>query len=403
MRVEESEPTREAPREAPREQPPHTPTVEPDPIEQYLYMGKCFKMSREDCPQKDRCKLVVGTTATALFCCDIDSAYLKETFGQNSHVPPAGIDGFHRWIYRQDYCMTELDVSQAMFRRLASMAFTDGSIDKIIGQFPKYSAVACLNISNNNLTSAKLQPSKQRPFAYLFNLTVLDASANNLTEFPLSLVHSNRKISVDLSGNNYLPCKHFQKAMETNNVSLVTFLNYNDTNCALDLSFNWFKDVAVDCSYRNLTEMPTNLPPNTVQLNVSYNNITSLQPVSDDPTYDHLRRLILDHNDIPNILELEGTKFLLCQGMGSVVDLVESQVCHTPRDWTDYIYYIIGLEVLILVLLVSKVSYDYWVFKTAGYLPWPANKMPRLPCDWLFQIATWISYQKGWVALHQMR
>lgn len=68
------------------------------------------------------------------------------------------------------------------------------------GQFPKYSAVACLNISNNNLTSAKLQPSKQRPFAYLFNLTVLDASANNLTEFPLSLVHSNRKISVDLSG-----------------------------------------------------------------------------------------------------------------------------------------------------------------------------------------------------------
>lgn len=33
--------------------------------------------------------------------------------------------------------------------------------------------------------------------------------------------------------------------------------------------------------------------------------------------------------------------------------------------------------------LIAKVSYDYWVFKTAGYLPWPANKMPRLPCDWL--------------------
>lgn len=69
-----------------------------------------------------------------------------------------------------------------------------------LGKFPKYSAIACLNISNNNLTTNKLQPSIQRPFAYLFNLSVLDASANNLTEFPLSLVHSNRKISVDLSG-----------------------------------------------------------------------------------------------------------------------------------------------------------------------------------------------------------
>lgn len=33
--------------------------------------------------------------------------------------------------------------------------------------------------------------------------------------------------------------------------------------------------------------------------------------------------------------------------------------------------------------LVAKVTYDYWIFKSAGYLPWPANKMPRLPCDWL--------------------
>ena len=72
------------------------------------------------------------------------------------------------------------------------------------GQFPKHSSIACLNISNNNLSSATLQPSIQRPFAYLFTLTVLDASANNLTEFPLSLVQSNRKISVDLSGEEFI-------------------------------------------------------------------------------------------------------------------------------------------------------------------------------------------------------
>ncbi|XP_069359609.1 protein halfway isoform X1 [Maniola hyperantus] len=473
------------------------PMPEPPRVETRL--GQCFHLSRKDCPTDGKCKRL---EPDSVFCCDVDSFRLKEalaiTMTQNTthlHVLNATIP--------------ELDVSQSIFRRLTSMALTDGNIGKITAmeflsemkrnngsQFPKYSSIACLNISNNNLSSATLQPPIQRPFAYLFNLTLLDASTNNLTEFPLSLVQSNRKISVDLSGNNYLPCKTFLKVMETNNSSLVTFLNYDKTFCALGIRFNWFKDVLivpidhlrvqkelniscrdikpassnctcvpdrlelvdgvnnvvavlVDCSQRHLKEMPTNLPPNTARLNVSYNNITSLQPVSDQ-SYEHVRQLIVDHNDIANIVDLEGTKFidnfmvfsiahnklktihtyilsdrfetvgpslfisdnyihcdcntekvlkpwllehfknipdykgLKCEdNMGAVVDLRESQVCHTPRDWTDYIYYIIGLEVLILVLLISKVSYDYWVFKTAGYLPWPANKMPRLPCDWL--------------------
>lgn len=48
-------------------------------------------------------------------------------------------------------------------------------------------------------------------------------------------------------GNNYLPCKHFQKAMESNNSSQqITFRNYNNTYCALDLQFaTWFKDVQI--------------------------------------------------------------------------------------------------------------------------------------------------------------
>ncbi|XP_047504175.1 protein halfway [Pieris napi] len=451
-----------------------------------LKMGKCFHMSREHCPTDQRCKRV---DPVSVFCCDVDSFRLREalaiTMTQNTtnlHVLNATIK--------------ELDVSQSTFRRLTSMALTDGNIGKIVGQFPKYSSIACLNISNNNLSSITPQPPGQRPFAYLFTLSILDASANNLTEFPLSLVQSNRKIHVDLSGNNYLPCKHFQKAMEANNGSLLQFLNHENTYCALDLRFNWFQNVqivqidhlqvqkdlnkscqdikpaninctcttmlelvlhreatyvvAVDCSQRGLTQLPTGLPNNTVNLNVSYNNITSLQAIADDASYDHLRWLIADHNDIGSIVELEGSKFidnfrlfsithnklrsihpyvlsnrletagatmliaenhihcdcntekvvkpwllehntalldykdLWCDNnMGPVVELKEFQVCHTPRDWTDYIYYIIGLEALVLALLISKVSYDYWVFKTAGYLPWPANKMPRLPCDWL--------------------
>ncbi|KAJ0176384.1 hypothetical protein K1T71_007563 [Dendrolimus kikuchii] len=482
MRYDESE------QMAPREQTPAS-TARPEPIDLHLKEGKCFHMPPSMCPQKGVCT-TLGPNNMSVFCCNMDSAYLKE-------ILPTIILQNKTYLHVINASIDELDVSHSMFRRLASMAFTDGNIGKIVGQFPKYSTIACLNISNNNLTSAKLQPSKERPFAYLFNLTVLAASANNLTEFPLSLVHSNRQIYVDLSGNNRMPCKHFLKAIEMNNNSnthLVNFLNYNHTYCALDLSFNWFNEVqivqigylkvqeeldgscrkikpaninctcaaerlelvkdevirlvAVDCSRRNLTQMPTDLPPHTVKLNVSYNNITSLAAMGEE-SYDGLRQLIADYNDIPNILELEGSKFidnfmvfsltnnklktihtyvltnsfdnvnkfsisgnmihcdcntekvlkpwllenfknipdykfLQCQdNMGAVVDLVESKVCHTPRDWTDYIYYIIGLEVLVLALLISKVSYDYWVFKTAGYLPWPANKMPRLPCDWL--------------------
>lgn len=473
-----------------REQASTASTPRPEPPKVQLQHGKCFHMSKDDCPSGDvLCKHI---DQVSLFCCNVNSTTLPTLIALTASNKP-NIENLH--VLNAD--LEELDVSISAFRRLSSMAFTDGNIGKIVGQFPKHSSIACLNISNNNLTSANMQPI-QRPFAYLSNLTILDASHNNLTDFPFSLVQSNRKISVDFSRNNYLPCKHFQRAMESNNSSSVTFLNYNSTNCALDLRFNWFKDiqivpidhlrlqkeinascndikpsdinctcvlerlelvgdevtnlVAVDCSGRHLKEMPTDLPPNTVKLNVSYNNITSLQAVGDDPSYEHLRQLIVDFNDIPNIIELEGTKFidnfmlfsimnnklktihtyvlsnkfdttgpyttfsiagnhiqcdcntekilkpwllenfknipdyknLECKdGMGSVVDLIEYQVCHSPRDWTDYIYYIIGLEVLILVLLISKVSYDYWIFKTAGYLPWPANKMPRLPCDWL--------------------
>ncbi|XP_065201151.1 protein halfway [Planococcus citri] len=68
-----------------------------------------------------------------------------------------------------------------------------------------------------------------------------------------------------------------------------------------------------------------------------------------------------------------------------VIDLNPKNLCAKPHTFKDYIRYIIGLEVLMFVLLIGKVSYDYYVFKTAGYLPWPASKMPKLPCDWCFE------------------
>ncbi|XP_068159686.1 protein halfway [Drosophila tropicalis] len=82
--------------------------------------------------------------------------------------------------------------------------------------------------------------------------------------------------------------------------------------------------------------------------------------------------------DIPDYMEIR------CRNLPqSVIELQETKLCQSPPDWTDYIYYLIAAEVILLLALITKVSYDYWVFKTAGYLPWPASKMPKLPCDWL--------------------
>lgn len=71
--------------------------------------------------------------------------------------------------------------------------------------------------------------------------------------------------------------------------------------------------------------------------------------------------------------------------IAQVIDLEQKSVCITEADWTHYMYYVIAAELSVLLLLIGKVSYDYWVFKTAGYLPWPASKMPKLPCDWVFE------------------
>ncbi|XP_032581769.1 protein halfway [Drosophila sechellia] len=83
-------------------------------------------------------------------------------------------------------------------------------------------------------------------------------------------------------------------------------------------------------------------------------------------------------SDIPDYMEIR------CRNIPQrVIELQEAKLCQSPPDWTDYIYYLIAAEVLLLLALITKVSYDYWVFKTSGYLPWPASKMPKLPCDWL--------------------
>lgn len=66
---------------------------------------------------------------------------------------------------------------------------------------------------------------------------------------------------------------------------------------------------------------------------------------------------------------------ILCNNMKEkIIELKESQLCKSGIDnWASYINYVIFVEIVLLVGLITKVSYDYYVFKRTGILPYPAN------------------------------
>nr|CAD7398426.1 unnamed protein product [Timema cristinae] len=132
----------------------------------------------------------------------------------------------------------------------------------------------------------------------------------------------------------------------------------------------------------NLKTLPTYILSNTFDRNVNSKMYLGLNKLHCDCNTAQIIKMWLFTNK-KYVLDVED---VLCDNFKErVIDLDKNLVCMTQRVWTDYIYYIIAGQVALLLLLVSKVSYDYWVFKTTGYLPWPASKMPKMPCDWLFE------------------
>lgn len=419
----------------------------------------------------------------ALFCCN--STDINKAIGCASSGP----DGSSwKYIHMRNLTVREfaLNVSNRYIKTLLSLSITDGSIQKVTSSFARHSSPVCLNISNNNISEIE-----QRAFRDLVKLTMLDLSHNNLTTIPSIPVSQGSNIvkKLDVRGNVGMLCKPLQEALKDK----ITFVQKEETSCLTNTTFNWFDSTVniplekleltmrleeecpkpchcklerlnfdlnntekktittqVNCSGQGLTDFPETLPPETVTLDVSNNNITNLKALI-GKSYHSLINLYADDNQITSLSDLEGTDFIsrfatfrirrnklktiqtyqftlnldlgsimylegnpftcdcnaaknlknwllskkaqvndhesiYCEGnthMTKVEQIQESKLCQSQHDWTDYIYYVIAIEIILLVSLICKVSYDYWVFKTAGYLPWPANKMPKLPCDCL--------------------
>jgi len=462
----------------------------------------CVNHPASSCPLVDeeticKCQRVEGDSTVV--CCNIDTDYkYKESLACVSQI--SGKSSPVTALHLLNCTIEKLDATEMSrhFQHLIGISVTQGRIARISGQFP--ASVTCLNLSSNHLMEIDPPVLTNVP-----QLGYLDLSNNNLTHLP-NITFRNPKARhhffIDVSGNGGLKCKDLINELRSqrNSSTQIKFVNENDTYCSTSLNYQWFNSinivpfhqietlekmedncprgpefrcfctvdrnvemryhfyymVLVDCSGQGLIELPKELPPNTYYLNISNNNITSLDYLASNPSYSHVLHLIADNNRIESITELEGTKFidhffylslrnnriklipkymlsnaldrnsanrvvrlgnnnlpcdcstaqflkvwllhyskhipdyreLYCENLNymRVIDLEQSKVCVYPQDWTDYIYYIIALEIILFILLFVKVFYDYWVFKTTGYLPWPASKMPRLPCDWFFEL-----------------
>ncbi|XP_035724179.1 protein singed wings 2-like isoform X2 [Vespa mandarinia] len=67
---------------------------------------------------------------------------------------------------------------------------------------------------------------------------------------------------------------------------------------------------SVNCSYRNLNELPEFLPANTTTLHLNGNKIKDLTPLVKNPVYKQVLDLYLDDNLVESIVQLDGSYWL---------------------------------------------------------------------------------------------
>lgn len=154
-----------------------TPIVE-KPIEPPQPNTTCFYAEPELCHQfneSDPCKECRPhpVYTTALVCCNVTD--LEKSI---SCVENLNNEDKTAWthIHVRNATLDELDISKNLWKLLDSLAITDGKVDRIVKEFPKFSQPKCLNMSNNGMRQIPT-----RALRDLNRLQVLDLSHNNLS------------------------------------------------------------------------------------------------------------------------------------------------------------------------------------------------------------------------------
>ncbi|KAL1512987.1 hypothetical protein ABEB36_002479 [Hypothenemus hampei] len=301
----------------------------------------CFHQPVEACPPHApnmcKCRLLPNCQKAAV-CCNVTNFTLKEGLACANITAGNGVESLH--IRNASFDSFNLSLSQSVWRMVRYLTITDGNISRIDGEFAKHSRVSCLNLSSNHINTIE-----DRALGTLYNLSILDLSYNNLTEVPSVRKES---VTLDISNNSNLICSKLKDTLVSR--PEIIFNNENNTFCITSRDFVWFQtaetlpfsqvkavhelqkncyhnctcetyrlnlsqgklptfEVAMNCSGKEFLSLPIPLPDNTIMLDVSNNNITSIKELS-DPSYQNLRHFIADNNKISSIQPLEGTKFI---------------------------------------------------------------------------------------------
>ncbi|KAF4529060.1 hypothetical protein B566_EDAN006081 [Ephemera danica] len=364
----------------------------------------CHDDAQLTCPQARRgtfCHCMFNVSMQSARCCHVDLRRLDDEIASctTDKRRPTNLRKLFLSNCTADNDELNLKILGDWFPNLETIALNDGGYSAVKDPdshfHETFRHLKCLNLSNNVILKTD---SISKIIDAVPSLSVVDMSDNNLTYVPQfkSRTHT---LWLDITGNKQLKCDAISEAIQKN----ATFLKNNETTCKPQSSFGWFNSTdhmtiyqlearekvkadcpefclcttrkiygadaskpfyaaAVECVGQQLQEMPQKLPQMTYYLNVSNNNKWLIES----------KRYIPDHDEI------------FCKDLNQkpVMLLDVNDVC-LAEDTLQHqlIYYLIGTEIALLLLLVGKVSYDYWVFKNAGYLPWPASKMPKLPCD----------------------
>ncbi|XP_040568947.1 protein singed wings 2 isoform X2 [Lepeophtheirus salmonis] len=275
-----------------------------------------------------------------------------------------------------------------------------------------------------------------------------------LSSFKRSLIQDDPTCSKPKS--NAWHQNHARSGSHSSNVTLHYFLEFNETlrkrcpqNCiCLTININRPLLVKVSCVGLNLTKLPDVLPPNTSDLDVSYNKLKSIGELRTNRDYHNLSKLRAVKNKITSLSDLRGSPFMRnrpttinfqnnsithfdvdlmgpllsemrnknfhgsvdflffgnpldcnCKNLTKLqqflykyklyfrdADLLACGVDQSPIliqiDYTqfcetsiDYMWIVIVGELILLILVLSRLTYDVINYRRSGELPWLAKHM----------------------------
>lgn len=85
------------------------------------------------------------------------------------------------------------------------------------------------------------------------------------------------------------------------------------------------------------------------------------------------RATIKDANDIQCVKKIDNSEITAC----SVLALKRSDVCIQPNEYTiQPIDMLNGVLATLIIFIIFKLSYDFYVYRAYGRLPWIVTKMP---------------------------